>query len=149
MRKDCSLAAALGLVGDRWSLLVVRELMYGVHRFSGIAEQTGAPTDVLSARLRKLTDVGVVETRPYSTRPPRAEYHLTEAGRDLGPALLLLLAWGDRWVNEDPPVRIVHHHGEEHPLVAVPACAACGELVDAADLTAASRDGQPLDLFSG
>ena len=83
--RACSIARALEVIGDRWSLLVVRELTLGVHRFNDIASHTGAPRDVLTARLRKLEELGVVERRQYSDRPPRHEYLLTASGREALP----------------------------------------------------------------
>ncbi len=102
--RPCSAAAALELIGDRWSLLVIRELMFGNYRFSELARQTGAPRDRLAARLRDLVEAGIVERRPYRDNPPRFDYHLTPAGRALAPVLKALREWGDEWaVTERPP----------------------------------------------
>ena len=90
------MAAALEVVGEKWSLLVVREVFYGVRRFEGIAQNTGAPRDILTARLRKLSEAGVLHRVRYSERPARSEYHLTQAGLDLAPTLLTLLKWGQQ-----------------------------------------------------
>jgi DNA-binding HxlR family transcriptional regulator len=95
-RRVCSIADALALVGDRWSLLVVREIGFGVHRFSDIRRHTGAPREILTARLRKLEAEGVVARRRYSEHPPRDEYVLTEAGQALTPVLVALRQWGER-----------------------------------------------------
>jgi DNA-binding HxlR family transcriptional regulator len=92
----CSIADALDLVGERWSLLVLRELGFGVHRFKDIQVNTGAPRETLALRLRKLEEVGVIERRRYCDRPPRDEYELTEAGRELTPVLAALRQWGER-----------------------------------------------------
>ena len=110
--RACSIAGALEVVGDRWALLVVREVSFGNHRFTDIAAGTGAPRDRLTARLNDLVEVGVLERRPYSTAPPRSGYHLTRSGWDLLPVLQALLQWGDRWVAEDPPVRLHHAPGD-------------------------------------
>jgi DNA-binding HxlR family transcriptional regulator len=129
--RPCSIAAALELVGERWSLLVIREVSLGNHRFSDIARGTGAPRDRLTARLNVLVAAGVLEKRPYSDAPPRSGYHLTASGRDLLPVLQALLQWGDRWAAEDPPVRLTHAPGE-HPTHQVDAewvCRTCGEPV--------------------
>jgi DNA-binding HxlR family transcriptional regulator len=93
----CSIADALELVGDRWSLLVVRELGFGVQRFEGIRERTGAPRQVLTARLRKLEAVGVLERRQYNAHPPRYEYVLTDSGTALLPILRSMREWGERF----------------------------------------------------
>jgi DNA-binding HxlR family transcriptional regulator len=127
--RPCPIAASLELVGERWSLLVVREVSLGNHRFSEIARGTGAPRDRLAARLRALVDAGVLERRQYGSSPARAGYHLTAAGRDLLPVLQALLQWGNRWLAEEPPVVLRHTsagHGE-HDLDGAWICRTCGE----------------------
>ena len=94
----CSIADALDVVGERWSLLVLRELAFGVHRFQDIQVNTGAPRETLALRLRKLEETGIIERRRYSDHPPRDEYLLTAAGRDLTPVLTALREWGERHV---------------------------------------------------
>ncbi|MCG6499694.1 helix-turn-helix domain-containing protein [Kitasatospora sp. A2-31] len=127
--RPCSIAAALHVVGEKWALLAVRELFYGNHRFDRIARNTGAPRDRLTARLRALEEAGVVERRAYSERPPRYEYHLTEAGRDLAPLIHALRAWGDRWQLPEHPVGLRHEpEGHEpHPYDPAWVCRGCGE----------------------
>lgn len=127
--RPCSIAGALEVVGDRWSLLVVREVALGAHRFTDIAAGTGAPRDRLSARLHDLVAVGVLERRAYSTAPPRSDYHLTRSGRDLLPVLQALLQWGDRWVADEPPVEL-HHDGHRADLVWT--CRTCGQTAEQA-----------------
>ncbi|WP_338059180.1 helix-turn-helix domain-containing protein [Streptomyces malaysiense] len=123
--RECSITDALSLVGERWALLVVRELSHGVRRFGGIARNTGAPRDILTTRLRKLEAVGIVRRELYSEHPPRYEYHLTEAGAELNDVLLTLMAWGDRHLNAaDPPMRFQHTCG--HRFQAAVVCAHCG-----------------------
>jgi DNA-binding HxlR family transcriptional regulator len=95
--RPCPVAAALELVGDRWSLLVVREIDLGSHRFTEIQKGTGAPRDRLAARLKALVDSGIVRRERYSDAPERFAYHLTGAGQDLVPVLRELYAWGARW----------------------------------------------------
>ncbi|MFI6849861.1 helix-turn-helix transcriptional regulator [Kitasatospora sp. NBC_00085] len=127
--RPCSIAATLNVVGEKWALLAVRELFYGNHRFDRIARNTGAPRDRLTARLRALEEAGVVERRAYSERPPRYEYHLTEAGRDLAPLTQALLGWGDRWLLPEPPVSFGHtpQGHEPHPYDPAWVCRTCGE----------------------
>ena len=122
--RRCSIAGALDVVGDRWSLLVIREVGLGAHRFSEILRGTGAPREQLSARLNALVDAGVLRRRQYSSAPPRSDYHLTRAGVDLLPVLQSLLQWGDNWVADVPPVEL-HHHG--HRITAAWVCSVCGE----------------------
>ena len=124
--RRCSVASALDVIGEKWSLLVVRELLFGVRRFNDIAANTGAPRDILTARLRRLEELGVVERREYSERPPRYEYRLTQAGKDLQPVMFALKQWGDDHVIDDPlPAVFEHTCGE----VFIPRthCTACGE----------------------
>jgi DNA-binding HxlR family transcriptional regulator len=90
----CAIADALAVVGDRWSLLALRELFFDVSRFNDIQANTGAPRASLIARLRALEDAGLVDRRRYCERPPRDDYVLTAAGRDLAPVLGALRVWG-------------------------------------------------------
>ena len=92
----CSIADALDVVGERWALLVLRELGFGVRRFTDIQVNTGAPRESLTLRLRKLEEAGLIERRRYSERPPRDEYFLTPAGQELAPVLAALREWGER-----------------------------------------------------
>ena len=132
--RPCSVAAALNLVGEKWSLLAVREITFGNKRFDVIARNTGAPRDRLAARLRALEAAGVVIRRQYSERPPRYEYELTEAGRELRLVLTALRSWGDKWAVETPPVAFSHlSHADagegsacEHDLDPVFTCRHCG-----------------------
>src|SRR5215469_3637656 len=98
--RECSVANALAVVGERWSLLALREIMFGVRRFDQIAQNTGASRDILATRLRKLVDTGLLERRQYEEHPPRHEYVLTEAGQALHVVLLSLMDWGDRYVTD-------------------------------------------------
>ncbi|WP_329138788.1 helix-turn-helix transcriptional regulator [Streptomyces sp. NBC_01476] len=100
----CSIADALGVVGERWTLLVLRELGFGVHRFNDIQTNTGAPRETLALRLRKLEDAGLIERRQYSEHPPRDEYLLTAAGKEIAPVLTALRQWGER--HATPQLRI-------------------------------------------
>ena len=98
---DCSIAQALDVVGDWWTLLVVRDVAGGVTRFSDLAAELGVSRKVLTERLAMLVERGVLERRQYSDRPPRSEYHLTEAGRGLLPVLVALQNWGAQHVMGD------------------------------------------------
>ena len=125
--RACPMAAALQLLGERWTLLAVRELNYGVHRFDQIARYTGASRDILADRLRKLEEAGVIERRQYSEHPPRFEYHLAAAGKELRPVLLSLAEWGSRWTQEPPTATVAHDCG--HRLEIDQVCHHCGEPV--------------------
>ncbi|KIF76374.1 HxlR family transcriptional regulator [Streptomyces sp. 150FB] len=98
---DCAIAQALGIVGDWWTLLVIRDIAGGVHQFDMLHEEIGVSRKVLAQRLKSLVADGVVEKRPYNTRPLRHEYHLTESGRGLLPVLVALQDWGTRHVMGD------------------------------------------------
>jgi DNA-binding HxlR family transcriptional regulator len=107
----CPIARSTDLMGDRWSLLVIRELFMGLSRFHDLQAQTGATPQLLTARLKRLQADGLVERHAYSQRPPRYEYRLTEMGRDLMPVVLALRAWGEKWCkapDEGVAVRMFH-----------------------------------------
>ena len=136
--RRCSIAGALDVVGDRWSLLILRELGYGHGRFTEFVRATGAPRDILTARLRKLEAEGVI--RRIAESPARVRYALTPAGAELAPVLLALKEWGDRHVHpDDPPVITLHTCGAVfHPRTH---CAACGRPAETHDLTIAGDAG--------
>jgi DNA-binding HxlR family transcriptional regulator len=130
--RPCSVAAALSLVGEKWSLLAVREISFGNKRFDAIARNTGAPRDRLAARLRALEAAGVIARRQYSDHPPRWEYELTEAGHDLRAVLQALRAWGDKWAVATPPAAFRHSCGRD--LDAAVVCRHCGQEVTSGDV---------------
>jgi DNA-binding HxlR family transcriptional regulator len=132
--RACSIAAALAFLGEKWSLLVIRELALGVHRFDQIARNTGAPRDILASRLRRLEAAGVIEKRRYQERPQRFGYHLTPAGGELRPILLSIAQWGDRWAAPPRTTTFVHTCGGEAEVVHT--CRACGEEITGRDLQA-------------
>ncbi len=125
--ENCSIHRSLEVVGERWTLLVLREAFYGVRRFEDFVRTLGCPRDVLSARLRTLVDEGILKREPY--REPgsrvRSEYRLTEKGLELFPALLALMQWGDRW-RADPsgPAVELAHRGCGEPLEIIMSCGA-------------------------
>jgi DNA-binding HxlR family transcriptional regulator len=143
--RRCSIEGALGLIGDRWSLLAMRELAFGNHRFGEIQAATGAPKDILSARLRKLEDVGVLERAQDPDRPKRLVYRATQAGLELTPVLLQLKEWGDRHVNPgNEPLVTQHVCGATfHPRIH---CAACSQPLGPNELTVVAGD-EPLPSF--
>jgi DNA-binding HxlR family transcriptional regulator len=100
----CSIARALELVGDRWTLLVVRDVALGRHRFDELLESLRIASNVLTDRLNRLVDADVLHRVRYSERPERFEYHLTAKGLELGVALLALMHWGDRHLSHKPPL---------------------------------------------
>ncbi|MFF2957398.1 winged helix-turn-helix transcriptional regulator [Streptomyces sp. NPDC057963] len=122
--RPCSIANSLAVIGERWSLLALREVFLGVRRFDQIAANTGASRDILTARLKKLVEHGVLAKELYQAHPPRYEYTLTETGLALHPVLLALKEWGDRYVTEgEPPTVFGHDCGAElHPRTVCDAC---------------------------
>ncbi len=107
--KSCSIARAVAQVGDEWTIMILREMFLGSRRFDDFLRQTGMSSHLLSKRLRKLENQGVIRREPYSKTPPRDEYRLTAMGRELWPVIIALKQWGDRWLsNEEPAVKIVH-----------------------------------------
>jgi DNA-binding HxlR family transcriptional regulator len=138
MREDlpgrpCSVAAALNVVGEKWSLLAIREIAFGNKRFDAIARNTGAPRDRLATRLRALEAAGVIARTQYSDHPPRHEYELTQAGRELRTVLQALRAWGDKWAVDSPPSVFGHSCG--HDLDPAFVCRHCGQEVNPDDLS--------------
>ena len=105
---NCSIAQTLDVVGDPWTLLIVRDAMFGVRRFEQFQESLGIPRTTLSTRLATLVDHGVLDRRPYQTHPERHEYVLTEKGRALNSVMIAMLQWGDRWSElPEPPVTLI------------------------------------------
>lgn len=127
-RIACSIARSAAIVGDPWALLVVRDIAVGLHRFDELQRDLGVATNVLSDRLQRLVNAEVLERHLYERNPDRFEYRLTEKGQDLVPALLALMAWGDRWESgsDGAPLR-VRHQDCGHVTNAVVACEQCGE----------------------
>jgi DNA-binding HxlR family transcriptional regulator len=133
---------ALSTVGERYSLEIVRELFYGNTRFVDLVAQLAAPRSVLSSRLSRLEEAGVVRRRRYSERPPRDEYLLTAAGRDLAPVLLALKQGGDRWCRRGvQTAEFTHDCGAL--LHARIVCASCGKPVQFEDLTVSGGTHPP------
>ncbi|MFF3346747.1 winged helix-turn-helix transcriptional regulator [Streptomyces sp. NPDC002779] len=134
--RPCSIADALALVGEKYSLLVLREVCLGNGRFDQLVRNIGAPRDILATRLRRLVDAGILTKRAYSERPQRFEYRPTRAGLELEPVLVTLMAWGDRHLRGDDnrPMVIEHVCGNE--LLPVVTCSACGDEVRHEDLSA-------------
>ena len=128
----CSIARALEVVGDRWTLLIVRDVALGLRRFDELLNSLGVASNVLADRLNRLVAEGVLDRVRYSERPERFEYRLTRKGRELGVALLALMQWGDRHLS-DKPSRIARRRSDRSP-VAVRLVAKDGSLVAPHDL---------------
>jgi DNA-binding HxlR family transcriptional regulator len=132
---DCSVAQCLEVVGEWWSMLIVRDIFLGVTRFDEIADRLGISRNILNQRLGHLTEHGVLERVPYSEHPPRYEYRLTSKGRDLWPVLTAMRQWGDRHAAPGgAPLQMIHHDCG-NLVEAVMTCSCCGEPLGTGDAT--------------
>jgi DNA-binding HxlR family transcriptional regulator len=138
----CSIAKSLEVIGERWSLLIVRDVLNGNRRFGEIQESLGIARNVLSARLGHLVEEDILERRAYQESPPRHEYFLTEKGLDLWPALIALMGWGDRWSSGAAgPPRVILHKRCDGQVSDRGVCERCGEVLHARDAYQAPGPG--------
>jgi DNA-binding HxlR family transcriptional regulator len=100
--------AVASIVGDRWAMLIVRDVFRGIRRFDALQDDLGVSRPILSKRLRRLLDADILRRVPYQTNPVRYDYVLTPKGTELSPALVALVRWGERWYGADEPVVLVH-----------------------------------------
>ena len=125
--QNCSVAAALAAVGERWTLLVMREVLLGRRRFADIKRNTGIAPNILSDRLATLVEQGLLEKRLYSEHPESYEYVPTRKGVDVNPVIVALMGWGDRYAAPEGPPRVVVHTACGHDAHPQLHCAHCGE----------------------
>jgi DNA-binding HxlR family transcriptional regulator len=131
----CSIARALEVLGERWTLLIVRDALLGLHRFDDLQRSLGVARNVLTDRLSRLVEAGVLDRVPYQQRPRRFEYQLTELGRELAVPAIALMHWGDRHLAGDAgPPRITRHRSCGGPVRAALVCTNCGEPISAGEL---------------
>ncbi len=140
----CSVAGSLELVGERWTLLIVRDSFMGVRRFEDFQHRTGAARNVLSDRLNRLVEEGIFRRVAYQEHPVRYEYRLTEKGIDLWPVIVSLLQWGDRYIYPGrAPVLLVHKNCggavSDHRM-----CETCGAKLSARDVEARQGTGSEI-----
>jgi DNA-binding HxlR family transcriptional regulator len=138
----CSIARTLAVVGEAWTPLVLRDIVFGLTRFDEIQRDLGVATNVLTDRLNTLVSAGLLTREPYQTRPLRHRYQLTEAGLDLLPVLLSLMHWGDKWAADEAgqPVHIVHREcGQATAPLMV--CSACKRPLRASEVSARNGPG--------
>jgi DNA-binding HxlR family transcriptional regulator len=136
----CSIARTLSVMGDRWTMLIIRDVFLGIRRFEGIQQDLRLTPHRFSDRLRKLVREGILRRVAYEKRPPRFEYRLTEKGVDLYPLIVALIEWGDRWMagRAGVPVELVHRpcgHSIRPELI----CPSCKSKIEARDMTARAR----------
>lgn len=142
----CSVARTLEVVGERWTMLVLRNVFLGLRRFDEIQSNLGIARNVLASRLDRLVEQGILEKVPYQERPVRHEYRLTEKGLDLWPVLISLLQWGDEHAPSPngPPV-VLRHRGCGGAVTSHRTCATCGQLLQPRDVEASAGPGAPPD----
>ncbi len=145
---DCSVAQCLEVVGEWWSMLIVRDAFLGVTRFEDFQRRLGISRNILQQRLTRLVGAGVLTRVPYSEHPPRSDYRLTDKGRDLWPVLTAMRQWGDAYAAPSgPPVEVTHRDcGSSAPFVLV--CRDCGEPVGPRDVTAHAGAGRVPDTLA-
>jgi DNA-binding HxlR family transcriptional regulator len=134
----CPVARAETVVGDRWTVLILRELFMRMHRFEEIQAQTDATPQMIAARLKKLEADGLVQRRVYNNRPLRHEYHLTEKGKAFYPVILALRAWGETWCKSPREGRALNytHRACGRPAGLGPVCESCGKPLNRDELIA-------------
>jgi DNA-binding HxlR family transcriptional regulator len=137
----CSVARALSVVGDRWTLLVMRDAFLGVRRFEDFQKDLGTTRHRLADRLQKLVRHGILERVRYQERPERHEYRLTERGRELSVPLLALMEWGDRHLAHSGPPRVAEHRDCGGRVSARLMCSACGETLEPAQVRTRTGPG--------
>ncbi|QIB50630.1 helix-turn-helix domain-containing protein [Pseudomonas sp. OIL-1] len=141
-QQPCSIARTLAVVGDRWTLLILRDCFLGVRRFDAFEKRLGITRHVLAERLKKLVEHGVLSKVPYQQRPLREEYRLTDKGLELHPAILALVSWGDRYMADERGAPVRHlHKGCGLAMRPVTVCSECGEPVTARDVRVEAGEG--------
>src|SRR6202044_1153096 len=138
---ECSVAQCLEVVGEWWSMLVVRDAFLGVTRFDDFQRRLGISRNILNDRLNTLVDAGVLVRVPYSEHPPRHDYRLTDKGRDLWPVLTAMRQWGDRHVAPSGPPLVVTHKACGSSAAVMLVCGSCGERLGPRDVEARARRG--------
>jgi DNA-binding HxlR family transcriptional regulator len=134
--RDCSVERTLGILGDRWIFMILREAFFRVRHFDQFQENLGIATNILSHRLKVLVENGIMEKQRDKNDARRITYRLTEKGLDIYPIVLALMNWGDRWLagKQGPPLTLVHKPCQ-HPLTPVMCCDHCGRPVCARDVS--------------
>jgi DNA-binding HxlR family transcriptional regulator len=139
----CPVASTLEVIGERWTLLVVRDIFLGIRRFDDIQRDLGVARNVLQDRLEGLVEHGIVVKRQYQERPVRCEYRLTEKGADLWPVLVALLQWGDRHAITGERPMILRHRDCGGELDDRRRCTACGADVSVTEAAAVRTGAKP------
>ena len=138
---QCSVARTVEVVGERWTMLILREAFLGVKRFDRFQRDLGIARNILSDRLGKLVEQEIMEKRRYSERPPRFEYRLTAKGRDLYPIVVTLMQWGDKYTATHGAPVVLVHDACGHVTSPLLTCDGCGESVNALNVHPAPGPG--------
>ncbi len=128
------MARTLEVIGEWWTLLIVRDLFFGIRTFDALCKDLGIARNILAARLKKLEEQKVVEKIAYQERPPRYRYQLTNKGKDLYPLLVLLVDWGNRWESERGPIIELYHDQDAHTIHPQLVCSTCREPIDPTEI---------------
>ncbi len=143
----CSIARTLAVIGDRWTLMIVRDCFLGSRRFEQFQKNLGISRHRLSERLGKLVDYGILRKVPYQDSPLRYDYRLTRKGVDLYPVLMAMVHWGDTWMDEGRGAPLLYTHSRcGQTMHLEPHCSACGEKVDPRDVGLHPGPGWPQSL---
>lgn len=137
----CSVARSLEILGERWTLLVIRDVFTGKRRFDAIQADLGVARNVLAARLARLVEEDILERRPYQQRPTRYEYFLTEKGLELWPVMVAMMDWGDRHLAAAGPPVVIRHKQCGGVVDGRGHCGRCGKRLDARDAYAEPGPG--------
>ena len=132
--QNCSIARTLEVLGDRWTMLVMRDAFLRVRRFEDFQRELGIARNVLTDRLNRLVEEGILERVRYQDRPARFEYRLTEKGIDLWPVMMTMMQWGDRYYAPEGRPRIIRHRDCGGELIDHLKCAKCGAELGARDV---------------
>jgi DNA-binding HxlR family transcriptional regulator len=146
--QNCSVARSLELVGERWTLLIVREAFLGTRRFDEFQKRLGVARNVLQARLERLVEAGILRRVPYQERPARNEYRLSAKGVDLWPVIVALLKWGDRHAAPLGPPMLLEHKDCGGEVDDRRRCTRCGADLEAWDVLARRGPGAALREFA-
>jgi DNA-binding HxlR family transcriptional regulator len=145
---NCSIARSLEVIGEWWTLLIIRDAFLGVTRFNDFQHRLGIAPNILTARLDTLLGAGILERRTYEEARDRGDYVLTKKGRALGPVLVTLRQWGDDWMIDEPPVALLHTACGEVTR-AVLHCEQCGERLVGREMKTIAGPGSIDETFSG